>query len=120
MDLFMPKDGPVTNIADSKSMTILIGAKDQLYYYFGAKEKAFANNSIQSASYLAQQGIRDIIRQKQKSLGTEQGERKALFVVIKAGNNSDYKHVVRILDEMLINGVTDTPCPIFRLKKRIC
>jgi biopolymer transport protein ExbD len=97
MDLYMPKDSTDrTKLPESKSLTILVGKNDELYYYSGTEEDALKNNSIKAVSYA---DMRTIIQQKQKQLDND------LMVLIKPGKSSSYKHIVNILDEMLINGV---------------
>src|SRR6185503_18905158 len=44
--LYMPTDGEVTLAAESKSLTILTGANNKIYYYSGTEEAAEKNNSF--------------------------------------------------------------------------
>lgn len=99
--LYMPKDGAVTNVAESRSLTILIGDHSKLFYYAGTTEDAIQNRSILQTSY-AENAIGNIIRQKQNSLGSA---KDSLTVLIKSTSNSSYKNLVDVLDEMIINNV---------------
>jgi len=99
--LYMPKDGPSTDIPESKSLTILLGNNDQVFYYNGDAVK----NIIQT-SYDEKRGIGDVVRQKQNELSKRKINKNELVVLIKPSPNSSYKNVVDALDEMLINKVT--------------
>jgi len=99
--LNMPADGKVTNVAQSRSLTILVADKTKLCYYFGTEEDALKNKSIFSTQYL-ESGIGEIIRKKQISMGQA---KDSLTILIKPGPNSSYKNVVDVLDEMIINNV---------------
>jgi biopolymer transport protein ExbD len=101
MHLYMPHDGPPTPTQESKTMTILLGDNNKLYYYTGKEE-----NRIHETSYDEKTGIGKIIREKQFGLEQNKMEKNELMIVIKAGNNSSYKNSVDILDEMIINNVT--------------
>jgi hypothetical protein len=103
--LVMPRDGEVTNIPESRALTILLGKDENLFYYFGTEEEAFQHDQVFSASYSVYEGIGRIIREKQDQLDRLQVGKKELIVLIKPGNYSSYKRVVDILDEMLINDV---------------
>jgi biopolymer transport protein ExbD len=102
-NLIMPKDvGPKMRVKESKSLTVLIGNKSDLYYYyFGKEENAIKEQLIKQSGY-SETEIGNLIRQKQLALGTERND---LMVIIKAAKNANYKNVVDILDEMLINRV---------------
>ena len=106
MKLFMPHDGPSSNVPESRSLTFLMGADNTVYYYFGEEEKAVKNNTVMQTSWYEQEGIGKIIREKQQALDKIPEGRSSLVVVIKPGERSTYKNAVDMLDEMLINRVT--------------
>lgn len=105
--LYMPHgSGDSTGIADSKSLTILLGSNDKVFYYYGIDAEAIKGKEIALTSYNEMTGIGNLIRQKQLELEKRRLDRRELFVFIKPGKNSSYKNVVDALDEMIINGVT--------------
>lgn len=104
--LYMPHDGDVTPIPDSKSLTILLSSSDQIFYYFGREEKAIENEQVYRTTFDEINGVGRIIRQKQMDLEHRHFDKKELIVLIKPGSESSYKNVVAALDEMLINGVS--------------
>lgn len=99
MFLNMPDDkvnkGEETLTAESGALTILLGRNNHIYYYEGIL-KADASN-VKGSSF---KEIRDVIINKKKST-----PEKDFMVLIKPGQESTYKNVVDILDEMAINGV---------------
>ena len=99
--LYMPHDGVVTKVAESRSLTILIGDKTNLFYYSGTEEEAIKQKTIYQTGY-AENFIGNIIRQKQISLGAA---KDSMIVLIKASRVSSYKNLVNMLDEMIINNV---------------
>jgi len=99
--LYMPHDGAMTKVPGSRSLTILIGDKSNLFYYFGTEEEAIREKKILQTGY-SENAIGNIIREKQFSLGLA---RDSMIVLIKASGNSAYKNLVDILDEMIINNV---------------
>ena len=106
MDLYMPHEGPPTDAAISKTITLLTGAGNKLFYYYGEEKDAGITNPVMQASWDENKGIGKIIREKQLGLDKEKGGRNEMVVIIKPGKESTYKNVVDILDEMTINGVT--------------
>jgi biopolymer transport protein ExbD len=107
--LYMPKEGPPLNIADSKTLTVLLGRNNQVYYYDGSWQTALKNNAVHTTNFSVNAGVGNIIRTKQKLLEMARpgGEgRKGLVLVIKAGKESSYKNFADVLDEVLINDVT--------------
>lgn len=128
MDLNMPKDTDKqeeeSKIKQSGAMTILLGGKDQVYWYEG--ELAPDGSNFKQATFTGirkeiirkkQEVIRDYkpeakdeeIKAKAKARGEKDWEKAALdrdfFVVIKADADATYKNTVDILDEMTINNV---------------
>ena len=105
-NLYMPKDGDSTKIPESKSLTILLGKTDHVFYYHGDMEQAIKNKQVFQTSYNEVNGIGNIIRQTQAELKKRMIDREELVVLIKPGDSSSFKNVINAIDEMLINGVT--------------
>lgn len=98
MDLIMPRtDGEPQPIRESIALTVLLGAHDKVMYYEGTGE----DPDVKTASY---DKIRDVIITKKKYIADHSG-RNDLMVLIKADEGANYRNVVDIMDEMLINHV---------------
>ena len=105
-NLYMPDDkGDSTLVSRNKSLTILLGENDRIFYYYGTEGEASKTSQINQTSYSEMNGIGRIIRQKQSELEWRKIDRKQFVVLIKASGKSTYENLVNILDEMLINGV---------------
>jgi biopolymer transport protein ExbD len=104
--LYMPHEGDTTKVPDSRSLTILLGGKNHVFYYFGIEQAALKNNQVFQATYDEMTGLGNVIRQKQTDLEKRKIDRNDLFVLIKPGNESCYKNIVAVLDEILINAVS--------------
>lgn len=80
---------------ESGAFTIMLGKNDHVFFYEG--QMAPDGSNIKSATYKT---IRDeIIRKKRNT------NEKDLVVVLKPNDESTYKNVINILDEMLINDI---------------
>lgn len=99
MRLFLPKDTEKEeeqNKAKASGALTLMLSKDRIvYYYEGILDPAGANFKASNFSQ-----IRDVILNKKRST-----DEKDLVVVIKPNDNSTFKDVVDMLDEMTINNV---------------
>lgn len=105
MNLLMPRsDGPPSPLPASKALTILLGANNRIAYYEGLGEDQAQPPQIKYASFSNAQGIRDIISTKKQQVLTRHGKNE-LMVLIKATTAANYKNVVDIMDEMLINHI---------------
>ncbi|KIC96359.1 biopolymer transporter ExbD [Flavihumibacter solisilvae] len=104
MNLVMPADGPPMPSAESTTITLLPGRHDSLYYFSGQLADALAANHSGWKSYHVSTGVGDLIRTKKKELGIS-GKQNDLMVIISPTDNSSYKNIVDLLDEMLINDV---------------
>ena len=106
-DLFLPKDGPPVPIKESTSLTVLLGKENKLFCYDGSWEDAVKKNRIISTNYSVNNGLGDIIRQKQKLMNDTKGkdERNNLMLIIKATREASYKNLIDAIDEVLINDI---------------
>ncbi|MES1222799.1 MAG: biopolymer transporter ExbD [Bacteroidota bacterium] len=106
-DLFLPKDGPPIPIKESTSLTVLLSKENKLFCYDGNWDDAVKGNRIISTNYSVTDGLGDIIRQKQKFMNEKKGKdgRNSLMLIIKATKEANYKNLMDVLDEILINDV---------------
>lgn len=104
LDLLMPKEGKDMPVAESLSLTILVGGEGQVFYYEGE----WSASKVMSTSFHVVTGMGKVIRDKQKQLDMHpvRGEGRAgLMLLIKPGPGANYKQVIDAMDEALINGV---------------
>lgn len=105
MDLSMPdkKSPDVVNVADARTLTILVGENNTLKTYMGKFDDPI--EAPTSTTY-GKDGIRKKILEKVASVPITMGDpKKGLIVIIKATKKSTYKNLVDILDEMAISKV---------------
>lgn len=88
---------PVT--AHSKTISLILGDRDRIYYYHGLDTKSIAGTDYSAA------GIRAVLQQKIKAVDALYGKAGETTILIKPTGLASYKNIVDILDEMLINGV---------------
>lgn len=106
MDLIMPRnDGDPSALADSKALTILLGANDKVSYYAGMGNDLQHPPKIMNSRFANTNGIRDIILAKRTEVLKRFGKND-LMVLIKADNDANYRNVVDIMDEMLISDIS--------------
>lgn len=105
LNLYMPADGESTPSAASKTITLLVGANDHLFYYYGEENDAGIINPIIPAEWNEKTGIGKVISEKQLQLEARGVNRNELTVIIKPGKEATYKNTVDLLDEMLIHQV---------------
>jgi biopolymer transport protein ExbD len=130
MEISMPSKDKVpeeeqTKVKASKAITIILAAKDSIYYYFGGPENG-VDPDVLTSNYSGE-GIRKILLDKnaraivkiaelkqkkdmnqiteddfKKQMIAIKGSDDATVVVIKATKDATYKNMVDILDEMNI------------------
>ena len=115
MDLIMPKETEKeeeqNKVKESTALTILLGKKDQVYYYEGLAQDPNASSNpdfFKATTFSNTNGIRDIIIKKRDEvarLRNFKGEPEDVVVIIKADDGSTYKNFVDLLDEMAINRI---------------
>ena len=100
MKLNLPKDvekpEDQTKIKESAVLTVMLGRDNNVFYYEGQLDPAGAN--FKSSNF---KDIRDIIINKKKRTNATD-----FAIVLKPNEESTYRNVIDILDEMTINRVT--------------
>ncbi len=108
MNLAMPEKAEentddITEIAESRTMTILLGGDNKIAWYMGKVESPFEGPKDQ---VYGKDGIRLDIQAKVKSVPlATKDPKKGVIVIIKPSEKSNYRNLVDILDEMAINDV---------------
>lgn len=134
MDIAMPTDQKVEDtekpkVKESKTITLLLGGDDKVYYYTGLlDEKAYSDYTTLKETDFSAQGLREILLQRNKEAIAEMRELKiekakdkrmseaefkeraskiknkpdGQVVVIKPTEEASYKNLVDALDEMAI------------------
>jgi biopolymer transport protein ExbD len=103
--LIMPADGAPMPTKKSRVMTLLLGANNKVFVYEGDWMDAKKANAIHRTSYHSGQGAGKWIRKKQATLD-RLNAREELMLLIKPLEAAQYRNVVDMLDEVMINGVT--------------
>ena len=107
MDLKMPADGPPMKYGESATLSVIPTAGNKVFYYHGEISEALQNGAYGFTSYLINNGIGDVIRQKQLAMDkNNRGSKKDLMLIIKPADASTYQNFVDILDEVLINDIS--------------
>ncbi|MBS1512767.1 MAG: biopolymer transporter ExbD [Bacteroidetes bacterium] len=101
MKMVMPKaDGPSSDIARSKVLTVIPAHDNRVYYYAGelnsGQKPQLTNNGTA--------GIRSIILAKKKAVIAQFGKDE-MKLIIKPADDCNYKNFVGILDEVAIDDV---------------
>lgn len=90
----------------SKTLNLMLGDNNKVYWYVSPDEiTAGAGIELDSVDYSAQ-GLRAVVKRRQKEVQQLHGDKNELFVMIKPLPGSALKNTVDALDEMTINGVT--------------
>lgn len=119
-----PKDtANTTKIDDETALTLLLTEKaDKIYYYYG---KFKPETSIIKTTDYSREGIRKVFRDRNKSVIDKvaelkeklkkheiadttykrlamniKGDKKAVFVIVKADDKAKYKNVIDVVDEL--------------------
>ncbi|HVU53959.1 MAG TPA: biopolymer transporter ExbD [Puia sp.] len=104
--LRMPADGDPTVLGSNAALTLVALEDDKVFYYNGELSQSLKEGSYGITGYGQHNGIGDIIRNKQLAMDkTYKGGRKEMMLLIKPTPGSNYKNVVGLLDEALINDV---------------
>lgn len=104
MELNMPDKTQTQDqqpVKASQSLTVILGKNDKVFYFFGTPDDAKKEDSVKETDF-SSTGIRKIILEKTRELGLDEKGVPRIVIVIKAMDESKYKNMVDILDEMHI------------------
>lgn len=103
-----PKDPPPPEVPAAKVLTLILGANNTIWYYEGLESPEIKNTDYQE--------IRNILLDKKKRVEAivRPGDKiTSVVVIIKPTDDSNYKNVIDILDEMAIDKIgTYTMVPV--------
>lgn len=98
-------DGDPSLYPESKTATLLIGTRDKVYTYAMSDVMASPSDfKIDSVDYTSN-GLRRYIQRRQDEVKAKWGDKDMLLVLIKPLPGASYKHMVDVLDEMMISQV---------------
>src|SRR5438045_1197462 len=96
MEINMPEkpkeDDKQPEVNEKKVLTLVLGANDKVYWYVGITEPEAKKTDF------SKDGIRKVLLQKKSEI-------RDMIVLIKAMDESKYKNVVDILDEITITNI---------------
>jgi biopolymer transport protein ExbD len=96
MEITMPeeqKEGDIPPVVNEKKvLTLILGQDDKVYWYIGITDPKVEVTNFSST------GVRKILLQKDKEI-------EKMVVLIKADDESKYKNMVDILDEINITNI---------------
>jgi biopolymer transport protein ExbD len=101
-NLFMPKDGPKTNVSDATVLSVLLAGENKIYYYDGKWDNSFNSHQVLLTTYNLSSGLGKVIRDKQNQMANRKND---LMLLIKPSDESSYNNLINTLDETTINGV---------------
>ncbi len=90
----------------SKTLNLMLGDNNKVYWYVSPDEIAVGTGiELDSTDYSAN-GLRAVIKRRQREVQELHGDKNELFVMIKPLPGSKLKNTVDALDEMTINAVS--------------
>ncbi|HEY0677160.1 MAG TPA: biopolymer transporter ExbD [Chitinophagaceae bacterium] len=109
ISLLMPADTehqPMP-VRKSTALTIIPIAGNRVFYYHGQLNEAEKEGLYGVTDFSINNGIGNIIRQKQIDLDAhDQFKRNDLMLIIRPADESSFQNIVDALDEVLINMIT--------------
>jgi biopolymer transport protein ExbD len=102
MKMVLPAgENKTTPLGESTALTLIPIANDKIFFYNGDPETAFSHNAY---GVIGSNAIRSLIMKKQLALDANpKYSRKDLSLIIKPTKDADFKNIVTVLDEVLIN-----------------
>ena len=109
LEVEKPYEGRDGGVAESRTLTLMLGKDSKVYWYLGKNKIISGKMPELNTTVYSEQGLRKIIREKDKEVRKKTGytnpeqhdyDKNGLIVIIKPLDNSIYKNIVDILDEM--------------------
>ena len=106
LNLIMPADDGKTRtaLAESKALTVILGPENKVAWYEGMGNDPQRPPALHYTNFANANGIRDVIINKKERV-QDQFHKNDLTVLIKADKSANYKNLVDMMDEMLINQI---------------
>lgn len=102
MQLNMPKDSPITNpVPASKTLALIPDPANKVYYFRGDLNNEATQIGITDYSFI---GLRKIILENKNLVEAMPNGKENFVVVVMPMDNTYYKNVVDLLDELAITG----------------
>lgn len=102
LSLVVPDEKPAkepTTTAEGKTISLILKGGDTISYYQGLDK-----DRVQSTNYSAA-GLRAVIREKLEAVQRRYGNSAETVILIKPTTEANYRNIVAVLDEMLINNI---------------
>jgi biopolymer transport protein ExbD len=106
MPIHVPRQGPDTPVPRTGALTILLTGDHQLWYYEGNWEDAISGNAVLRSDF-SPRGLRRVISDRKRLINGSGDPAKAdrFMIIVKADEQANYRNIVDMLDEVLINDV---------------
>lgn len=111
MNLAMPDkdkkdtvDEPVMDVAENRTLTLLLGEDNKIVWYYGLLESPLEEPEVTG---YGKSGIRKVLLEKKEVVRSKYTDEKKqkIIVLIKPSDKSVYRNLVDVLDEMAITNV---------------
>ncbi|MBK9107137.1 MAG: biopolymer transporter ExbD [Saprospiraceae bacterium] len=99
------KDEEIPAIKMSKTVTLLLGDNDKVFWYVSPDEINTDTELVMDSVDYSPNGLRKIVQRRIKEVHEQWTDTTNLFVMIKPLPASKYKNIVDVLDEMTISDV---------------
>ncbi len=102
-------------VPESRTMTIMMGKDNKVYWYMGINDPDRKKIPQVNITDYSEYGLRKSLREKDEAARNETGYKdktnkdyasKGVIVIIKPLDNSTYKNIVDVLDEMKVTDIT--------------
>jgi hypothetical protein len=103
-----------TKVPESRTMTVLLGKNNQVFWYMGINDPDRKKIPQINITDFSQYGLRKALLEKDKEARQATGftdptmtdyAKNGVVVIIKPLDNSVYKNIVDVLDEMKVTGI---------------
>ncbi len=101
-------------VKESRTMTVLLGKDNQIFYFMGINDPDHKKIPQINITDFSEYGMRKALMEKDKEVRAASGysdpnmtdyAKNGVVVIIKPCDNSVYKNIVDILDEMKVTGI---------------
>ncbi len=99
MNLVLPADGPSLQVAESKTLNLILSEDNKVHFYTGNEVGKMGCTDFSPS------GIRNVLLHMQKGVEERFGNKAETVILIHPTNTSSYKNLIDILDEIQLSGI---------------